>query len=115
MSIIYTGQKFEIEFLENENGKSEGEEFYRSLDDSTRKSFLFLFKALGDLGQIKNKTKFNFEGDKLFAFKHEQVRFTCFFADKKVIITHGFIKRQDKIPANEKAKALKLKKLYEQS
>jgi hypothetical protein len=115
MSIIYKGQKFEIEFLENESGKCEGEEFYRSLDDSTRKSFLFLFKALGDLGQIKNKTKFNFEGSQLFAFKHDQVRFTCFFANKKVIITHGFYKKQDKIPANEKSKALKLKKLYDKS
>lgn len=114
MSIIYTGQKFQIEFLENENRKTDGEEFYKSLNDSTRKSFLFLFKALGDLGQIKNKTNFNFEGDKLFAFKNGQIRFTCFFANKKVVITHGFIKKQDKIPANEKNKALKLKKLYEQ-
>lgn len=115
MSIVYTGQKFSIEFFELENGKNEGEDFYRSLDDSTRKSFLYLFKTLGNLGQIKNKTKFNFEGEKLFAFKHEQVRFTCFFANKKVIITHGFYKKQDKIPANEKKKALKIKKLYEKN
>lgn len=69
---------------------------------------------MGDAGEIKDKTKFNFEGDQIYAFKPKPQRFLCFFfTGKKIIMTNAFCKKQDKLPKNEKEKALKYKTDYE--
>ncbi len=69
---------------------------------------------MGSRGQIKNKTKFNFEGDKIYAFKPQPHRFLCFFyTGKKIILTNAFHKKTDKLPKNEKDRALKIKDDYE--
>ena len=66
-----------------------------------------LFKVMGDLGQIRNKTKFRNEGDKIYAFKPQPYRFLCFFTvGQKIIITNGFYKGEDKLPWTEKQRAL---------
>ena len=62
---------------------------------------------MGDVGEIKDKTKFRSEGDKIYAFKPQPDRFLCFFNEgKKIIITNGFRKKQQKLPSNEKERAL---------
>jgi len=62
----------------------------------------------------RDKTKFNFEGDGIYAFKPKPHRFLCFFVKgKKLIITNGLIKKSDKLPKNEKEKALKRREDYE--
>lgn len=69
---------------------------------------------MGDIGEIKNKTKFNNEGSKIYAFKPQPHRFLCFFfIGGKIIITNAFHKKTDKLPAGEKETALKYKKDYE--
>ena len=51
--------------------------------------------------------QFRSEGDKIFAFKPKPNRFLCFFVeDKKIVITNGFTKKQDKLPPTEKKRAL---------
>ncbi len=72
-----------------------------------------LFKRMGDGGEIKDTTKFNYEGDQVYAFKPQPDRFLCFFFEnQKIIVTNGFRKKQAKFPANEKQKALKHKQDY---
>jgi hypothetical protein len=111
---VYNGKKFNIEFLEWENGKSEAKDFYNALSEREQIGVFKLFMTLGNIGFIQSKRHFIHEGDKIYAFKYEQVRFLCFFTKKQeVIITHGFIKKQDKIPPNEKERAIKIMKLYE--
>lgn len=66
-----------------------------------------LFKVMGALGQIRNTTKFRNEGDKIYAFKPQPHRFLCFFTvGRKIIITNGFYKDEDKLPPTEKKRAL---------
>ncbi|MGQ2801301.1 type II toxin-antitoxin system RelE/ParE family toxin [Leptospira santarosai] len=49
---------------------------------------------------------------KVIRFLHSN-RFLCFFTEgKKVIVTNGFQKKQNKLPANEKEKAKKIRKNY---
>ena len=68
---------------------------------------------MGEAGEIKDKTKFMYEGDKIYAFKPQPDRFLCFFfSDKKIILTNAFRKKQQKLPENEKNKALKSKNDY---
>lgn len=69
---------------------------------------------MGNIGQIRNKTKFNSEGDKIYAFKPQPHRFLCFFfSGGKIIITNAFHKKTQKLPKGEKDKALKYKDDYE--
>ena len=57
---------------------------------------------------IRENKKFIFESNKVYAFKPKPHRFLCFFfTGRKVIITNGFIKKQDKLPLEEMKKALK--------
>tara|TARA_R110002126_G_scaffold247974_3_gene390871 strand:+ start:22574 stop:22963 length:390 start_codon:yes stop_codon:yes gene_type:complete len=105
--IAYSGDSFTIEWYFDNKNKSEALEYYNSLKASERIQLLKLVKRMGDVGEIKDKTKFRSEGDKIYAFKPQPDRFLCFFNEgKKIIITNGFRKKQQKLPSNEKERAL---------
>jgi phage-related protein len=110
----YKGEKFTIEWYFEENGKSDVLNYFEKLPDSLKIKTLVLFKRFADVGEIKDKTKFNFEGDALFAFKPKPHRFLCFFIKgHKIIITNAFIKKSDKFPKNEKERAISRRNDYE--
>ncbi len=111
--VAYEGACFTIEWYFNTTGRSQALEYYESLDESERIKVLKLLKRIGDAGVVRDKTKFVYEGDKIYAFKPQPDRFLSFFCEgKKIIITNGFRKKQQKLPQIEKEKALKLKKDY---
>lgn len=69
---------------------------------------------MANMGKIHNKTKFRSEGDGIYAFKPKPDRFLCFFfSGKKMIVTNAFEKKQDKLPPEEKKRALINRKDYE--
>ena len=106
--VIYQGTQFTLEWYFGPAGRSQAHEFYRDLDDADRRKVLFLFKRIGDTGQILDTTKYRNEGDKIFAFKPQPYRFLSFFVvGSKIIITNGFRKRTAKLPAGEKDFALR--------
>jgi len=111
--VAYSGDAFTIEwYFDNEN-QSEALEYYNSLNNSERIQLLKLFKRMGDVGEIKDKTKFRYEGDKIYAFKPQPDRFLCFFNEgKKIIVTNGFRKKQRKLPIKEKENALDKRNTY---
>ena len=112
--IAYSGNKLTIEWYFDSNGKSMALDYYNSLTKPERIKVLFLLKRMGDGGEIKDTTKFNYEGDHLYAFKPKADRFLCFFfAGQKIILTNAFRKKQQKLPENEKMRAKKLKQDYE--
>jgi phage-related protein len=68
---------------------------------------------MGDTGKIMDHTKFRNEGDKVFASKPQPYRFLSFFVvGSKIIVTNGFRKKSDKLPAGEKDTALQAKADY---
>ncbi len=77
--IAYRGEKFTIEWYHSEEGKSKVLEYFLRLSTSQQDKLYNLFKIMGNIGKIFNKTKFNFEGDGIFAFKPQPDRFLCFF------------------------------------
>lgn len=112
--IAYQGDKHTIEWYFAENGNSQAFDYYNSLESSQRIKLLYLLKRMGDIGKINDSTKFNNEGDKIFAFKPKPDRFLCFFeSNGKIILTNAFRKKQQKLPETEKEKALAYKKSYE--
>jgi len=111
--IAYRGECFTIEWYFDVKRESQTLGYYQSLDIDDRIKLLKLFKRMGDAGEIKNKTKFINEGDKIYAFKPKPDRFLCFFCEgKKIVVTNAFRKKQQKLPKNEKEKALKRKDAY---
>ncbi|XDD49687.1 type II toxin-antitoxin system RelE/ParE family toxin [Leptospira sp. WS92.C1] len=111
--LIYEGPAFSIEWYFDKSSKSIPLEFFESLSINEQEDFLVLVKKMADTGKIFNEQKFRNEGDKIFTFKPKPNRFLCFFTvGKKIIVTNGFLKRQDKLPPNEKIKAQAIRKDY---
>lgn len=112
--VVFNGSKFTIEWYFDYKGQSSAFNYFENLNDDEQIKALGLFELMGNLGEIKNKTKFNFEGDKIYAFKPQPHRFLCFFfSGGKIIITNAFYKKTNKLPSSEKQKALKYKDDYE--
>ncbi len=111
--VAYEGDAFTIEWYFDNQNQSEALDYYNSLNDNERIQLLKLFKRMGDVGEIKDKTKFRYEGDKIYAFKPQPDRFLCFFNEgKKIIVTNGFRKKQPKLPIKEKENALDKRNAY---
>lgn len=111
--VAYEGQEFRIEWYADAGGHSQALEYAGQLPKSRIAKLAQLFKMIGDVGEIRNKTKFRSEGDKIYAFKPQPHRFLCFFtAGKKIIITNGFYKDRDKLPPAEKERAVKFRSDY---
>lgn len=111
--VIYSGEKFVVEWFYDEDGSSDSFIYFEDLDRVQKQKFLHLVKRIGDAGKINDKTKFRNEGDKIYAFKPQPDRFLCFFfKGGKVIVTNAFVKRQDKLPLPQKDKALQRMKSY---
>jgi len=105
--IIYVGLIFQLEWFFDENGESEALEYFHQLSEQQQLKFLFLVKRIGDFGRISNKEQFRNEGDKIYAFKPQPDRFLCFFfTGKKIIVTNAFQKKTQKLPNNQKEKAI---------
>ena len=110
----FEGSKFTIEWYFDEKGKSIALDYFESLNDDEQMKLLSLFELMGNVGEIKNKTKFRYEADKIYAFKPMPHRFLCFFfTGHKIIVTNAFHKKTDKLPPNEKSRALDIKDKYE--
>ena len=68
---------------------------------------------MAEFGKISDITKFRNEDDGIYAFKPKPDRYLSFFIKgKKIIITNGFSKRAQKLPKNEKEKAMKYRSDY---
>ncbi|HTJ49965.1 MAG TPA: type II toxin-antitoxin system RelE/ParE family toxin [Cyclobacteriaceae bacterium] len=111
--VAYEGQQFTIEWYYSTKDESQAHEYYQSLDTNDRIKVLKLFKMMGDIGKIRDETKFRNEGDKIYAFKPQPHRFLSFFVEgKKIVVTNAFWKKQDKLPPGEKDRALTCMKSY---
>ena len=113
--IAYEGVSFTIEWFYDEQGKSDALDFFNGLDDVNKRKVMMLFKRMGDFGRISDISKFRNEGDKIYAFKPQPNRFLSFFyTGQKIIVTNAFCKKCQKLPEEEKQKALNRKENYEQ-
>ena len=114
-SLAYEHRGWRFEWYVNDRGNSPGAEYYQEkLDEDGKDELAALFEFLAECdGQLRNKEKIRYEGDKLFAFKPRPHRFMAFFVKgRTVIITHGFLKKRDDLPPNEKKKAKAYRRDY---
>ncbi len=113
--IAYRGRVFQIEWYFDTNGKSQALEYAEKLSLSDKAKLENLLRLMGNMGRIRNPSKFRPEGDQIFALKPQPHRFLCFFFEGgKMIITNGFIKKQNQLPKKEKERALRYMNDYKQ-
>jgi phage-related protein len=111
--VIYAGSAYTIEWYYGQNDNSPAYDYFFKISQEQKRKFLVLIKRMGDFGKIYDKTKFTYEGDKIYAFKPQPDRYLSFFTkDKKIIVTNGFWKKTQKIPSNEKELAIKYMNEY---
>ncbi len=112
--LAYEGSEFAIEWYFDEKGNSQALEYFKKQPKDMQRKLLNLFRLMGDFGKIFDKTKFTYEGDKIYAFKPQPDRYLCFFfKGKKIIVTNSFMKKTNKLPQGEKEQALKAYKCFE--
>ncbi len=114
--IIARGNVFAIEAFVSDQGGALALKFLESLSEKEQVQLAALFQRLADTGKIWNEQKFkHLEGtDSIFEFKTNENRVLCFFfVGKRVVLTHGFKKRQAKTPKGEIERAENLKKEFE--
>jgi Phage derived protein Gp49-like (DUF891) len=113
--VAFEGPEFTVEWFYNDKGKSQALEYFEKLSKIEKVKTLRLFELIATEGKILNIQKFRSEGDGIYAFKPKPHRFMCFFfCGKKIIVTNAFIKKKDDLPPEEKKRALKLRKDYEE-
>jgi len=111
-------QNFDVEFYEQENGKTPMVEFLDSLDIKMKAKVLQMISVLQDYGNELREPYTKYLKDGIFELRVKQGSditrsFYFFITGKKIIMTNGFVKKTSKTPENEFEKAKKYKKDYE--
>ncbi len=94
--IAYRGARFTIEFAIRTDGSVPAFHFFDDAQERWQARLLVLFKMMGDTGRISSQEQFRKLAGEFFEFKAFQNRMPCYFRpDKRVVITHGFIKKKE--------------------
>jgi len=104
-NIVVKGNWGTIEYAIKRNGKRPAEKFLGSLVKEDRSKLSHPLEKMANEGIVRNPQQFRCLGDKIFEFKSGQVRLLCFQRGNSWILTHGFIKKQDKTRRKEIKKA----------
>ena len=100
-----------------DDGSCPAEEFLNGLDEektAKMKALFHLFITTHPRQMSDQKFK-KIEGTAdLFEFKSFQIRMPCFFAQGgRILLTHGLIKQQDRLPTGEITRAKRIKGEFE--
>lgn len=96
---------YKVFFYEDEKGKSQTEEFLDELQPKVRAKAEKWIEKLEKEGPNLPRPFADIVRGKIrelrISFGSQCCRFLYFFVGKKIIMTHGFMKKTDKIPQNE--------------
>ena len=113
--VLCRGNFYTVELALTGNGRCPGKKFLNSLSKDDREKILRVIKRLADAGKVANREQFKkIEGEDFFEFKNSQIRMPCYFhAAGRLIITHGFIKKEDRIRPEEIDRMKRIRDEYE--
>ena len=109
--------RFEVEFYEDKDGHQPAKTFLLSLDKKMRAKMVTTVSILQDNGYELREPYSKHLSDGIFELRAKvgsdasRVLY-FFFADRRIILTNGFIKKTKKTPPNEIAKAKKYRLDY---
>ncbi len=103
--IIFEGMLRTIRYALCTNGRKPAKEFVESIDRKKQIQLRVLLERMANAGKIFNPQKFSHLRGKIYEFKSGQIRILCFQEGRAWVLTHGFIKKQNKTPRREIDKA----------
>ena len=108
---------FEVEFYEKANGEKPAKEFLLSLDVKMRAKMADMISILQDNGSDLREPYSKHLSEGIFELrarvKTDITRVLYFFyVDRRIVLTHGFVKKTQKTPLSEIEKAMKESKDY---
>jgi len=114
--IFFNGVRFRVECAIRKNDASESRDFIDALDIRKKAKITSLIKRFANAGRIRNKEQFKkVTGTDFWEFKSNQIRVLMYHCGKgKIALTHGFVKKDDKIRKEEIERAYSIKGEYEQ-
>jgi phage-related protein len=113
--IHYNGDRFTVEGAISANGECASKVFLDSLGDGERAKIYKIIKRLADFGVIHNREQFKKVEGELWEFKEFQRRILMYYLpNRRIVLTHGFIKKGDRIPRAEIDRAQKIMHEYNQ-
>ena len=97
---------FTVVLYETEDGKTPVEDWMDSLDPKMRAKLIAMLLLLEEKGNALRKPYTESLGDGIFELRAIQGNnisraLFFFYFDQRIIVTNGFIKKQQKTPANE--------------
>ncbi len=97
---------FSVEFYEKENGEKPVEEFLNALQPKMRAKLSGMMELLKEYGTDLREPYSEFLGDGIFELRCKQgsdiTRVLYFFyVGRRIIMTNGFVKKQQKTPRKE--------------
>ncbi len=109
--------KWNIIFYEKPNGRIPTKIF---LDSLTNQEYIYVeheFDRLREFGHELGRPYFGYLRDDIYELrvktKNKQLRFLCFFyGDQLIVVTHGFVKKSDKVQDNQIKKAIEYRKNF---
>ena len=113
--VLYRGKFHTVELAITTNDRCPAKKFLNSLSKEDREKFLRVIKRLSDEGKVTNREQFKkIEGEDFFEFKNFQIRMPCYFhAAGRLIITHGFVKKEAWIRPEEIDRMKRIRDEYE--
>ena len=109
--------RFEVEFYEDKDGNQPAKEFLLSLDKKMRAKMITTIGILQDNGYELREPYSKHLSEGIFELRAKvgsdiaRVLY-FFFIDRRIILTNGFIKKTQKTPTKEIAKAKKYREDY---
>jgi mRNA-degrading endonuclease RelE of RelBE toxin-antitoxin system len=109
--IIAKGEKFTVCEIE-QNGTSTLKNFFKTLTKEQQAGIASAIRFIADNGPPQRKSRFNSEGDQIYAIKEDEVRIYCFFDEGSILLTNGVIKKKQKADPVDLKRAKTLRKAY---
>lgn len=111
------GMKWDVEFYERSNGRCPTREFLGTLADHEKVFARKAFERLAVYGRELDRPHVAYLRDQIHELRIRttggQLRFLYFFVDAhRIIVTHGFKKKTDAVPAGEIETAMRYRADY---
>ncbi|MGO9175694.1 MAG: type II toxin-antitoxin system RelE/ParE family toxin [Desulfobaccales bacterium] len=97
------------------NRRCPAKKFLNGLSKEERAKILRVIRRQADEAKLTNMEQFKkIEGEDFFEFKNFQIRMPCYFhRDSRLILTHGFIKKEPRIRPEEIERMKRIRDEYE--
>jgi phage-related protein len=106
--LVCDGAWGSIRYAKLPDGSMPAKEYLESLDEKDLTRVIALMQRMADVGRICNTEQFRKLDDGIWEFKRGPVRILCFQRGNGWVLTHGYKKQSQRLPASELKRAKRI-------